>query len=141
MKELKFKQFGIDEVDEITLLSVEEAKKVQPQIRACSEWWWLRSPGLNQYFAAIVDKSGISELGDLVSSGYHTIRPVFKINSLESEIGEKIMVNKTWCTIIDEGLVLADNPICNHRFDEKSNKWETSELKAFINSEEFKSMI
>lgn len=52
------------------------------------------------------------------------------------------MVGKIWCTVVDEGLALADCTIGDyHRFDKESNEWEISEIKAFINSKEFKAMI
>lgn len=142
MEEIKIKKFNIDEVDEITLLSVEEAEKIPDSVRACGKWWWLQSPGYNQKFAAVVDDiGGVYENGNFIYFDTNTVRPVFKISNLESDIGEPVRINKTWCTVIDKELVLTDNPICNHKFDSKSNDWENSELKAFVNSDEFKAMI
>lgn len=142
MKKNEIKQFDISEVDEITLLSAEEARKVPKSILACGEWWWLRSPGNYQLSSALVSFDGVVyEYGLLVYFALYTVRPAFRISNLESKIGDKIMISKTWCTIIDEGLALADSPVCEHRFDSKSNNWESSELKEFINSEEFKKMI
>lgn len=142
MKELKFKQFDISEINEITLLSVEEARKVPVSILACGKWWWLRSPGYIQERAAKVGLDGnVLEHGYFVNYEHTAVRPAFRINNLESKIGEPVRIGKTWCTVIDKGLVLADKLICNHRFDKKSNNWETSELKAFVNSDKFKAMI
>lgn len=142
MRKIEIKQFDISEIDEITLLSIEEVEKIPQSIRACGRRWWLRSPGYNQKFVAYVyDDGDINENGDFIYFDTNTVRPVFKISNLESNIGAPIRINKTWCTVIDKGLVLADNPICNHRFHEKSNEWESSELKEFINSDEFKAMI
>lgn len=142
MKKLEVKQFDISEVDEATLLPVEEARKLQKSIRACGEWWWLRSPGSDQDRAAYAGYGvAVYEHGSYVRDASIAVRPAFRISNLESKIGDKIMIGKTWCTIIDEGLVLADSPVCEHRFDSKSNNWESSELKEFINSEEFKKMI
>lgn len=142
MEEIKIKKFDISEVDEITLLSIEEAEKIPKSFRACGDWWWLRSPGYSQGCAVLALNGG-----DIFEGGYNThnnnlaVRPAFRINNLKSEIGDKILINKTWCTVIDKGLVFADYPICKHRFDSESNDWETSEIKSFINSEEFKLMI
>lgn len=143
MNKIEIKQFDISEINEITLLSIEEAGKVPVSILACGEWWWLRSPGYYQYDATYVYiGGGVYELGDYVYSDNIAVRPAFRINNLESEIGGKIMVGKTWCTVVDEGLALADCIIGgSHRFDKESNNWETSELKAFIESDEFKAMI
>ena len=142
MEELKIKKFNIDEVDEITLLTIEQAKKIPNHILRCSDWWWLRSPGFSQFNVAIVDDDGdVCEYGDDISNKSNAVRPVFRISNLKSEIGNKIMVGKTLCTVIDEELTLADYSICKHKFDEESKNWETSELKGFINSDEFKTMI
>lgn len=142
MEEIKIKKFDIDEVDEITLLSVEEAEKIPDSVRACGKWWWLRSLGDCQNYAAIVHYDGYVYRGGYdVDIDGRAVRPAFRINNLKSEIGEPVRVSKIWCTVIDKDLVLANHPICNHRFDEKSNNWETSEIKAFINSDEFKAMI
>lgn len=142
MKKIEVKQFDISEVNEITLLSIEEAQKAPKAFRACGEWWWLRSPGYYQFSVANVNRDGdVYEHGLNVRNDIYAVRPAFRINNLKSKIGDKIMVGKTWCTVIDGGLVLADYPICEHRFDGKSINWETSELKAFIESNEFKAMI
>lgn len=142
MKKIEVKQFDIDEVDEITLLSVEEAKKIHQSIRARGEWCWLRSPGFKQGYAAyIMYGGGVIDVGHNVNYDNYTVRPAFRINNLKSEIGDRIMIGETWCTVIDEGLILADYSICEHRFDKNSNVWEISELKEFINSDEFKAMI
>lgn len=142
MKKLEVKQFDISEVDEATLLSVEEARKLQKSIRACGNWWWLRSPGYFHDSAAIVcDDGDVGVHGDFVGNGDSAVRPAFRLNNINSKIGGKVMIGKTQCTVIDNNLLLADCPVCKHRFDEKSNIWESSELKEFINSEEFKKMI
>lgn len=142
MEEIKIKKFNISEIDKITLLSTEEAEKVPVSIRACGDWWWLRSPGGYQFSAASVNYvGGIFERGSYVNYDYIAIRPAFRLNNLNSKIGDKILINKTWCTVIDKGLVLTDYLICKHKFDSESNDWETSEIKRFINSDEFKAMI
>lgn len=142
MKEIKIKQFDINEVDEITLLSIEETNSIDKKILDCGEWWWLRSPGYYPLNAAIVYQDGsIYEFGYYACIDFINVRPAFKINTLESKIGESVRIGKTWCTVVNTDLVLADCPICKHEFDSKSNEWETSELKKFINSEEFISLL
>lgn len=142
MEELKIKKFNISEVDEITLLSIEEAKKLPDHILCCGDKWWLRSPGYYQYTAINVLNGGdVRETGSTVGDVNIHVRPAFRISNLESENGEPLKIGKTWCIVIDKGLVLADYPVCKHRFDSKSNDWETSELRAFINSDKFKAMI
>lgn len=143
MKQIEIKQlFDIEEVNEITLLTIEEAEKLSDHILRCDNWWWLQSPGDYQNYAVCVDDEGdIYKTGDYVQLDYTAVRPAFKINNLESETGDKVIINKTMCTVVSKDLVLADCSICEHRFDKKSNNWETSELKAFIESDEFKAMI
>lgn len=58
MEELKIKKFDIDEVEEITLLTIEQAKKLPNHILACGKDWWLRSPGYSQRYAAYVGYGG-----------------------------------------------------------------------------------
>lgn len=143
MKKIEIKQFDINEVKEVTLLSIEEAKRVpKKSLRACGDWWWLQSPSDCQNIAVFVYSNGdINKDGNCVNNERCTVRPAFRINNLKSKIGDKIMVGKTWCTVIKKDFALADYPICQHIFDLKSNDWETSELKAFIESDEFKAMI
>lgn len=142
MKEIRVKFFNISEIDEITLLTVEQAKKLPNHILRCNEWWWLQSPGNRSYKTAVVYRDGdINKRGydvDYVSSA---IRPAFRITNLKSEIWDKVIIGKTLCTVVDKDLVLADSFICKSTFDEKSNNWETSELKAFINSKRFISLL
>lgn len=142
MKEMKIKQFEVNEVNEITLLSIEEADKIPKSFRACGDWWWVRSPGFYQNLAISVRVDGdVYEIDHDVIVVSLAVRPAFRISNLESEIGDPVRIGKTWCTVVDKDLVLANHPICSHRFDKKSNNWETSELKAFIESDEFKAMI
>lgn len=142
MKEIRIKQFDINEVDEITLLTVEQAKEIPNYILACGDWWWLRSSNCCQYDAAVVyDGGDVKDGGDRVFDDYSTVRPVFRINNLDSFLGDCVYINKTRCTVIDKNLALADYPICEHRFDLESNDWKTSELKKFINSKEFISLL
>ena len=91
---------GNDTEDKIFLLSIEEAKKYFSSNgeRKCkasayakeqgayvndsgSCWWWLRSPGVNQYFAALVNSDGdITDYGDHVSNDYYAVRPAMWID-------------------------------------------------------------
>ena len=49
---------GSDTDDYVFLLSLDEAEKVDENIRATGSWWWLRSPGYTQSTAAGVDSGG-----------------------------------------------------------------------------------
>lgn len=130
------KHFNPKEV-QITLLTLEQAEKLPEEILSCGDCWWLRSPGYNQDDAAYVGTGGgVYESGDFVNYDHFAVRPAFEIANLNSEFGKRVYVGKLLCTVIDKDLVLADKAVCCYRFDIVSNDWETSELKAFIESDE-----
>lgn len=126
-----------EDVKEVTLLTVEQAKKLSDKTLSCDEWWWLRSPGDEEYLVAYVYCDGdVDEGGTNNDCDYGTIRPAFVIPNLEKANG-KIYVGKIPCTKIDKDLALADNYVCYSEFDPVSNNWEESNLKRYIESDEF----
>lgn len=133
---------GLNEVSEITIPSIGDVRNLEKDILKKGEWWWLRSPGDIQYFAAFVNYDGdVSEQGLGVSYDISAVRPCFSIPCLRLTKGDKVFVENTLCTVIADNLVLADNLICYHMFDEVDNDWTTSSLKQFIESKEFSEMI
>lgn len=129
-------------ISEITIPSVEDVRNLEKDILKKGEWWWLRSPGYNQNFSASVrDNGDILEYGYYVDDDSTGIRPCFSIPRLRLTKGDKVFVENTLCTVIADNLVLADNLICYHMFDEVDNDWTTSSLKQFIESKEFSEMI
>ena len=137
-------------IKEITLLTIEQAKRLPRELLACGEWWWLRSPGYIQDYAAYVYIDGsVYYRGDYVRNVVGCVRPAFVIPGLDSKIYDKVhiggyrytldgdYIGGCVCTVVDKDLVLADDVVCYHRFDAKSNDWNKSELKAFIESDEF----
>lgn len=130
--------FEREDIELITLLTIEQAKKVPEYILACGDWWWLQSAGYGQTNAAFVSYDGvIYEFGNHVNRDHSAVRPAFKITGSNFKIGEKVFVESVICTVIKDGLVLTDECICHRRFDTESNNWETSELKGFIESDYF----
>lgn len=136
--------------DDVFLLSEDEWNQVRkiPGVPAALPrgWWWLRSPGTSPYYASYVfDLGGIWSSGQAVQCADGGIRPAFRIASLARnnyQPGDKITVeNKTVCTVISKDVALADDIVCQHRFDPDNNNWETSEIKTFINSDEFLTML
>lgn len=127
-------------IKEATLLSVEEYEKYQSLIPFLGNWWWLRSPGLIQYCATHVnDGGGVSEAGHYVTYGSCAVRPALYIEVSNPEnfrAGDKIdLQDKKWTVldVFDVSLyILCDDHIGYHRFDSKSNNWETSELKGWL---------
>ena len=134
------------ELEEVALLSIEEYEKYKniiPLLNKC--WWWLRSPGHAQPFAARVDDDGgVYERGGLVDFGYDAVRPALKIKTSEVncfDIGDTVSFQNDY--IGDEYIVLDKLPnnilyilskdiVAIRRFDPESNVWETSELKQWL---------
>ena len=140
MKAVKHVSFNC--IKEITLLTIEQAERLPRELLACGEWWWLRSPGYIQDYAAYVYIDGsVYYRGDYVRNVVGCVRPAFVIPGLDSKIYDQVHVGGCVCTVVDKDLVLADDVVCYHRFDAKSNDWNKSELKAFIESDEFKRMF
>lgn len=136
------RHISVESVKEITLLTTEQAERLPKEMLDCGEWWWIRSPGDNQYNAAGVNSYGsIYYNGSYVRCEGGCVRPVFIISNLGSKIGAKVRVGNCVCTVIDKDLAFADDVVCDYRFDGKSNNWDKSELKAFIEGDGFKSLI
>ena len=82
---------GNDTDDYIFLLSVEEAKALDSKVLKCgywhemdNQWWWLRSPGVNDSYVAYVGnnsdgKNVIDPLGDVAGNYYGAIRPALNL--------------------------------------------------------------
>lgn len=140
----------------IDLLSVEEAKKLPPEILQCKApknfdgyiddencCWWLRSTGYGSSRAAVVESSGaIEEDGIIVNCDIIAVRPLLKITeSLLKTLPRKKKcyvkyLNTKWIDISDYlGYPCLLKKKClkkAHRFDSKSNNYEESEIKKFI---------
>lgn len=137
-------------IDDIFLLSEVEWETIAAVVPNVpveqSSWWWLRSPGNYANDTAGVHHDGnIFNSGFYVNVSYGCVRPAFHIPHLTSngyKPGDKITVGaKTVCTVVFENVALADSIICKHRFDQGSNNWKTSEIKQFINSDEFRLLL
>lgn len=119
--------------DEIFLLSIEEYKKYHDRIPHINCWWWLRSPGDYSDFTA-----GVDDDGSIYFDGYRVdyddgaVRPVLRIAHPE-KIGMRIVQYDFPWIVIDKNLAIAEVPIVFHRFDNKSNNYENSEIKKFLN--------
>lgn len=74
---------GNDTADKIFLLSIDEANKYfsSDSDRSIHSWWWLRSPGGDQNYAAYVSSGGnVNTLGSSVLFDYYGVRPAMWIN-------------------------------------------------------------
>ena len=63
--------------DRIFLLSAEEAaKRTDAAVRSLGRWWWLRSPGFDNSFAAAVTPQGkVMGIGSFVDTEDYAVRP------------------------------------------------------------------
>ena len=137
-------KYELSDIDEVFLLSAEEwerARKIEA-VQKYTGWWWLRWPGDYLSYAAYVRNDGsVFYIGSSVDCVDGAVRPAFKIRNLKSKTGDKVFVNNTLCTVTGTDVVFPDSVVCLHRFDPNANDYEKSEIKAFINSDEFKRML
>lgn len=119
------------EPDEIFLLSAEEYEEYKDVIPKFDCWWWLRSPGDDSFDAAYVCCDGSVYHDDVIYDDY-CVRPVLRLKSCNFPIGLRIIKHNFPWIVIDGDLAIAEVPIATHRFDEKSNNYETSEIRQFL---------
>ena len=139
----------------IDLLTVEEAKKLPKKIRMCDVpkkfdgyifnnkcWWWLRSPGYFSTYAAVVVASGaVGEYCNFVFDDFSAVRPVIRVTENiddmeETKDGFIRYLGTKWINIteyIGTTCLLKKKCLKNpHRFDAKSNDYEKSEIKKYL---------
>lgn len=131
------KKIDLD-IQEITLLSIEETKEYLTREQlATGSWWWLRSPGFNPTRAANVRSDGkvrTSGLDVLYDIG---VRPALRIANLDSSNlskGDIIKVGGESWTIISDNLALCERIVeySAFRADWKApdaNVYEKSDVK------------
>lgn len=118
---------------EITLLSIEEYESIKEHIPYLNCWWWLRSPGGSQSRAASVDGDGLVNYdGDYVDEGDDCVRPALKYKILNPIIGMVFSAFGNRWTVCGKGIAISNGAIDFRRFDAKSNEYETSEIKKFL---------
>ena len=130
------------QVNEVTLLSVEEFEAARGLIPLLNEWWWLRSPGGNSSRAATVSSYGrVNTLGSLVNYTTYVVRPALRIKNLKSldlQIGDQIcgLAGYDW-TVISDSLALCNDGIGDHCFRsdykaEDANIYDVSDVKKYL---------
>ena len=130
------KTISIKDIKEITLLSKEEADRVDKEILVVNDNWWLRSIGTFGCVYAI-DYTGCNDSIFHPSSCSVYVRPALRINNLQSynlEKNEEVeCLGKTWIAIGVDDLILKKDPLFSHRFDNENGNFEKSEIKQVIN--------
>ena len=65
--------------DKVYLLSRGEAERVKINILSCNSWWWLRSIGKSEQYAAGVNPNGSIDYSGIRVSGQGGVRPAITI--------------------------------------------------------------
>jgi hypothetical protein len=112
---------GDDTDDYIFLLSVDEANALDSKVLRCgywydmdNQWWWLRSPGVNDSYAAYVGnnsdgKNRIDSYGDVGSNFYGAVRPALNLHFADGIVSEGI--NRTPAEEEKELTAIADSEV------------------------------
>lgn len=124
-----------EEIESIYLLSIQQAERLPRYILAIGDSWWLRTPGTFCGTAEVDENSNVNYFGLKVDYNWCGVRPALTVKNLDSlnyEIGETVKVLGLTAQYIGDNSVLLCESIAKHRFDSKSNDYETSEIKQFI---------
>ena len=129
------------DIEEITLLSVEEAIKLPDNILAIDRWWWLRSPSYNQNRAVFVLSDGdVFVSGWPVNSGSRSVRPALRISNLKSYDLKSYdiikFLNNLWYVISDDMLLsvkaVGQTAFNNDAIKPNANKFEGSDIQKWL---------
>lgn len=125
---------------DIDILSVNEAKKLDDDLRDVSTRWWLKPVSHLSGFAPFVCANGsVNENGDFVGS-IMGVRPVLYFEDLDSYCLECFkdrveVFNRDWI-YIGGNMVLLKDILLYRSFDNKTDDdesdYESSELKEFL---------
>ena len=119
------------DVTGITMLSINEAKLVDKNIRCVGDSWWLRSPGFFDFYAAYVDLDGfVYDIGRNVDHEYG-LRPALKIYNLESSnlrIGDRFLLADEQWIVISKDKALCNRIVGKTPFRED---WKASDAKNY----------
>ncbi len=129
------------EIKSATLLSIKEAETLLTKAeRKYENWWWLRSPGYNQYDAAYVYSGGsVHYSGDSVLDEITYVRPALKISieSSDLKIGDTFDFGDKKFRIISETLAFCLEDIGKSCFRKDwltpdANDYTHSDIKEYV---------
>ena len=117
-----------------TLLSTEEAEKLCKKNREYAYMWWLRSPGTRNCDTAFVRRdTSVASGGRYIKDSLPCVRPALIIEESPLKIGDFFTIRIWKFKKITKNLAwLYEQDIGQHRFDEKTNIYEQSEIKQFV---------
>lgn len=129
-------------IKEVTLLDTEEYKRSADKILPIEGWWWLRSPGPYNDKAMCVGQNGSTPYSiksmtvDIDDIG---VRPAMRFDARSAELktGDKLDFGGYQWTVIDSGLALCDESVCEMPFCKNykkadANVYETSDIKTHL---------
>lgn len=131
----------LPKIEGATLLSVNEAETLlTKEERKHSNWWWLRSPGIYQTYAAYVTYDGsVISFGYYVYTDNFCVRPALRINIENSDfkIGDIFIFGNKRFKIISDDLALCTDDIGNFCFRknyeaEDANDYDKSDAKKIV---------
>lgn len=130
------KHFNLKSGDyKISIPSAIEYEKYMSIIPVVKGWWWLRTPVNYPARAAYVGKNGSLSINDgNYVRGDFGVRPIllFKKDVVDVSRGDTFTaLGNTW-RVIDYGYAISEDIITNRCFDEKTNDWLKSELRAWL---------
>ena len=140
----------IAEIETITILDKDEFEKYKPLIRSLNRRWWLKSPGLNEWFMQVVfsdeDRNNVRNAsGDHITASRY-VRPSLWINlpmndprifyKPEKLIGQKIRFRGYVWTVLDVNndawYILCDTTLGAVQYNVQAVDWENSNLKYWL---------
>ena len=137
---------GNDTDDYIYLLSVDEAKALDSKILKCgywygqeNQWWWLRSPGVNESYIAYVGnnsngKNTIDPTGDIAGNAYGAVRPALTLRFTDQAALAALNQNQSKDASATPGTGSATTPAATNAFT-RTPAEEQAELAAMAAAE------
>lgn len=131
------------EIEEVTLLSVDEATRIPKRLLKNRDYWWLCSPGRLCDFSVVAcvdgDDGYIYDDGLFVKYA-HDVRPALRVRNLGSlnlKVGTVVRINDCSYYVIPGDMLLSKKYIgeCSFRKDWKApdaNAYEKSDIKKFV---------
>ena len=137
-------EYKRSDIREITLLSLEDYERNHYIIPTSDNWWWLKSgsPFRRNVAYVFID-------GDAYAQGYKVtscadIRPLIYIDNEKSKDlvpGSVVKIGKYTATVLSDRSCLIDYGVCRRRFDSDYNDYERSEIKKYLQTDEFMNML
>ena len=135
--------FAAPKFYDITLLSAWDAVKLDKNILATGDWWWLKTPVSSSKAVTFVAYDGSIMLNGSDDTNFvFGVRPVLEVANAESKNlkkGDKFHIaNRAW-TMISEKLALCDNavgkcPFCSDLYARSTNVYEASDVKKWLHN-------